>query len=143
MGQVHTMVWAALALPMIGLVACDESVSAEAPPKTEESLSSKGTVQTKLDYTNAELLELSDDILFYWLQGSFSGLGSRLMDVDNPKGGCIWDWYFKDQNQGFATVKAAFERYPDANPSATLLAIMGRVCDDEAVTAHQRNLSKR
>ena len=59
--------------------------------------------------------------------GLMPGLGHGLIDAGSERGRCIWDWYFGAEDR-FPTIKAAFERYPDAGPSATLIAIMGRAC---------------
>jgi len=77
--------------------------------------------------TNAELLALSDKELRLWVHGAFAGLGHGLTDAQQPRGRCIWDWYFGNEDR-FPTIKAAMERYPQAGPSATIIAITGRAC---------------
>ncbi|MEO1149675.1 MAG: hypothetical protein AAFW83_01680 [Pseudomonadota bacterium] len=78
--------------------------------------------------TNQQLVdETSDKELRLWVHGAFAGLGHGLINEQSPKGDCIWEWYFGGADR-FPTIKAAFQKYPDAFPSATIVAISDRVC---------------
>jgi hypothetical protein len=78
--------------------------------------------------TNADILKLSLSEQKYWVHGAISGLAHGLMYNDIDQGQCIWDWYFKPGANRLPTIRAAFERYPDASPSSTIIAITGRAC---------------
>jgi hypothetical protein len=95
--------------------------AAQVPP-------SPATTNEANQLTNAQLLKLSTSELRYWVHGAFSGLGHGLIHTGNQQGHCIWNWYFGAKESRFATIRAAFERYPNAGPSSTIVAIADRVC---------------
>lgn len=78
--------------------------------------------------TNADLMKLPGAERRYWVHGAISSLAATLMNRGEDTGECVWDWFGENSEEAYSLVQQAFERYPDAGPNATVLAVANIRC---------------
>ena len=83
------------------------------------------------NFSNADLLGWEKQDRDQWLLGAVQ-MAHNVAHLKNPTNAqCIWDWYILAPLEAQALIFASMQRYPDALPSATLLALMQHQCGVE------------
>ncbi|MCG8604013.1 hypothetical protein MJD09_03310 [bacterium] len=64
----------------------------------------------------------------WWIGGAVEMAG-HIAYLENPdKGGCVWRWYFEDAAAKETLVLKSMAKYPDATPTAIVIALAERAC---------------
>ena len=80
--------------------------------------------------TNSVVLQWEEVEQRLWLRGLALGIASGISLADSDTGACVSDWYFDDEAQSFANVRANMERFPDHLPQAVIAAMARRACPE-------------
>lgn len=80
------------------------------------------------EFTNKDFLKLSKVERDMWLEGAILTAGHVVRIQNVSKAQCIWDWYVNSPSRTQATIFAAMQKYPDAYPTSTLIALMRHAC---------------
>ncbi|MBV1873870.1 MAG: hypothetical protein KUG80_03765 [Gammaproteobacteria bacterium] len=81
------------------------------------------------DFTNKDFLKLQETHQKFWIQGAVDALAQVASAKDNKTGRCIMEWYYGPKHAARnGLILASIEKYPDAHPSAVMLALTERAC---------------
>ena len=80
--------------------------------------------------TNSVVLQWAESEQRLWLRALALGIASGISLADADTGECVSRWYFDDEAQSFANVRANMERFPDHLPQAVIGALARRACPD-------------
>lgn len=82
------------------------------------------------NFTNTHFLKWEKRDRDQWLEGAVLMAHNVAHLKDKVKAKCVWDWYVPAPLEAQALIFASMQRYPDALPSATLIALMQHQCGD-------------
>lgn len=81
------------------------------------------------DFTNKDFLTLQEAHQKFWIQGAVDVLGHVAAAKSKQTGRCVLEWYYGDQYaERNSLILASIRKYPDAHPSAVMLALTERAC---------------
>ena len=79
-------------------------------------------------FTNKDFLKLNNEQKKFWLTGAIEALTHVAAAKSHKQGKCVYDWYYTDTSKQNGIILGSIEKYPDATPSAVLLALTERKC---------------
>ena len=86
------------------------------------------TVQAE-DFTNKDFLTLQEAHQKFWIQGSIDSLAHVAAAKSKQTGRCVIEWYYGDEYAARnGLILASMRKYPDAQPTAVMLALTERAC---------------
>lgn len=81
------------------------------------------------DFTNKDFLTLQEAHQKFWIQGAVDALAQVASAKANKTGRCVIEWYYGPKHaMRNGLILASIEKYPDAHPSAVMLALTERAC---------------
>ncbi len=78
--------------------------------------------------TNSVALEWEESRLRQWLNGLAAGIAVGIALADDEISACVSGWYYGDEPQNYANVRANMERFPDHTPAVVMTALARREC---------------
>lgn len=81
------------------------------------------------DFTNKDFLTLQEAHQKFWIEGAVDVLAQVASAKANATGRCVIEWYYGDKHAARnSLILASMKKYPDAHPSAVMLALTEREC---------------
>lgn len=80
-------------------------------------------------FRSKHFLEISDEHKKFWLDGAITAFAHMAATKNQTLGKCVYDWYFSEKiGERNWLILESMKKYPDATPTAVLLAITEREC---------------
>ena len=79
-------------------------------------------------FKNKNFLALENEQKKFWLAGAIGALFHVAAAKSEKKGQCVYDWYYTDTAMKNGIILGSMEKYPNATPSAVLLALTEKKC---------------
>ena len=81
------------------------------------------------EFTNKDFLTLQEAHQKFWIQGSIDSLAHVAAAKSKQTGRCVIEWYYGDKHAARnGLILASMRKYPDAQPTAVMLALTERAC---------------
>ena len=90
------------------------------------------------EFTNKDFLEWTKRDRDQWLEGAVLMAGHMVHLHDQRKAQCVFDWYLKNPIPAQGELFASMQKYPQATPTGTMIALLRHRCGKPLIIGAQR-----